>query len=168
MSIKALTAFTFIYFIPWALTLNRDSKSFFLRKEQTFNPSGQCPHLSAVNLLKIASKFLLFSPLFWLPHLLPETLKNRLFASFRAACRAAEKRDYAHHLSTCQTLLRRNLYFSATQQKCVPTTPQDDENKPLTHKDFFLSCTKNRLPKEPWKYFIFLTPKPFRRSFEPI
>jgi len=32
-------------------------------------------------------------------------LKNRLFASFRAACRAAEKRDYAHHLSTCQTLL---------------------------------------------------------------
>ncbi|WP_212746413.1 hypothetical protein, partial [Limnobacter alexandrii] len=67
-----------------------------MRKEQTFNPSGQCPHLSAVNLLKIASKFLLTLPLFTTVSLPPETLKNRLFASFRAACRAAEKRDYAH------------------------------------------------------------------------
>jgi len=76
-------------------------------------------------------------------------LKNRLFASFRAACRAAEKRDYAHHLSTCQTLLRRNLYFSATHQKYVPTTPQDDENKPLKHKDFFRVAQKTGSRRSP-------------------
>ncbi|MCR2745027.1 hypothetical protein, partial [Limnobacter parvus] len=70
-------------------------------------------------------------------------------ASFRPACRAAEKRDYAHQFKTCQTLLRRNLYFSATPQKSVPTTPQADENKPLTHKDFLALCSKNRLQKEP-------------------
>ncbi|WP_212746486.1 hypothetical protein, partial [Limnobacter alexandrii] len=51
------------------------------------------------------SKFLLTLPLFTTVSLPPETLKNRLFASFRAACRAAEKRDYAHPFKTCQTLL---------------------------------------------------------------
>jgi len=136
-----------------------------LRKEQTLNPSGQCPHLSAVNLLKIASKFLLSSPLFLPSRLLPETLKNRLFASFRPACRAAEKRDYAHQFKTCQTLLRRNLYFSATPQKSVPMSPQVHKNKPLTHKDFFQNCTKNRLPKEPRNYFNFLTCAPCLMSF---
>ncbi|MBU1266625.1 MAG: hypothetical protein RLO04_11050, partial [Limnobacter sp.] len=86
-----------------------------------------------------------------------KTLKNRLLASFRPACRAAEKRDYAHQFKTCQTLLRRNLYFSAPRQKCVPNTPQGDENKPLTHKDFLASCLKKRLHLEPSKYFKIFT-----------
>jgi len=126
-----------------------------LRKEQTLNLSGQCPHLSAVNLLKIASKFPLQSPFFVLPYLLPKTLNNRLLASFRAACRAAEKRDYAHQSETCQTLLRRNLYFSANSQKAVPATPQDDQNKPLKHKDFFRFGQEKGPPKKPQIIFTF-------------
>ncbi|MCZ8016870.1 MAG: hypothetical protein O9274_14295, partial [Limnobacter sp.] len=86
---------------------------------------------------------------FVLPYLLPKTLKNRLLASFRAACRAAEKRDYAHQSETCQTLLRRNLYFSANRQKAVPGSPHTDQNKLLTYKDFFYSEQEKGPPKKP-------------------
>jgi len=116
-----------------------------LRKEQTLNLSGQCPHLSAVNLLKIASKFPLQSPFF----LLPKTLKNRLFASFRAACCAAEKRDYAHQSETCQTLLRRNLYFSAKTQEALPATQNQTKNKPLKHNNFLVNRQEKGLLAKP-------------------
>ncbi|HEX4918893.1 MAG TPA: hypothetical protein VFV43_13405, partial [Limnobacter sp.] len=46
--------------------------------------------------------------------LFTESLAKPLQASFCAASRAAEKRDYAHLFPTCQTLLAKNFYFFTT------------------------------------------------------
>ncbi|MCQ8894820.1 hypothetical protein NQT62_00005, partial [Limnobacter humi] len=52
--------------------------------------------------------------------------ENRLLASFRAACRAAEKRDYAHLFLTCQTL------FGKKVSKALHESPPKRKNSSVS------------------------------------
>ncbi|HEX4878562.1 MAG TPA: hypothetical protein VFV39_01850, partial [Limnobacter sp.] len=74
--------------------------------------------------------------------LFTESLAKPLQASFCAASRAAEKRDYAHLFLTCQTLLAENFYFFTSPEKLSPSADTSIKNKPLTRKEFFRTAKK--------------------------